>query len=359
MSYYNIYARYKDLDFNQLITADLPGDEARFVSLLSLDAEDNLEVMAARAHEITLRNFGRTMQLYTPIYLSNYCENQCVYCGFNAANKIERKKLTLNEVREEAEFIAGTGLKHILVLTGDSRSVSPLSYIKDSLKILRKYFSSISVEIYALSEEEYTELISEGVDGLTIYQEVYDENIYKKMHLAGAKKDYLFRLDAPERGAKAGMPSVNIGVLLGLNDWRKEISSLGLHAKYLQDNYPDLEIGVSLPRIRPQVGNFSVPYQVTDKNIVQILAALRIFLPKIGIALSTRENSEFRNNLIPLGITRMSAGSSTSVGGRTAKVSTDKSSPQFEISDDRDVEEMKQALESKGYQPVLKDWMHF
>lgn len=359
MSYYNIYARYKDLDFNQLVSADLPVDEAQFVSLLSSEREDHLEEMAVRANEITLRNFGKTMQLYTPIYLSNYCENQCVYCGFNAANKIERKKLTRDEVKEEAEFISLTGLRHVLILTGDSRSVSPLSYIKDSLKILRNYFSSISVEIYALSEKEYAELVSEGVDGLTIYQEVYDENIYGEMHMAGAKKDYFFRLDAPERGAEAGMRNVNIGVLLGLNDWRREVFSLGLHAKYLQDNYPDLEIGVSLPRIRPQAGNFNVPYQVTDKNIVQILVALRIFLPRIGITLSTRENSEFRNNLIPLGITRMSAGSSTYVGGHTAKVFSDQSVPQFEISDGRDVEEMKQALEKKGYQPVLKDWMYF
>jgi 2-iminoacetate synthase len=347
------------MDFNQLSLAGLPDDEAQFISLLSPDAENNLEEMAVKAHEITLRNFGRTMQLYTPIYLSNYCENQCVYCGFNATNKIVRKKLTSEEIKEEAEFISKTGLKHILVLTGDSRLASPLSYIKDSLKILKDYFSSISVEIYALSEKEYAELILEGVDGLTIYQEVYDEGIYKKMHPVGAKKDYLFRLNSPERGAKAGIRNVNIGALLGLNDWRKEVFFLGLHAKYLQNNCPDAEIGLSLPRIRPQAGNFSVPYQVTDENIVQILVALRIFLPRIGIALSTRENAEFRDNLIPLGITRMSAGSSTCVGGHTAKVFTDKSAPQFEISDDRDVEEMKRALEGKGYQPVLKDWMHF
>ena len=358
MSYYNIYEKFKQLDFGQLASAELSADEAEFVSLLSPERENYLEEIAKRAHQITLRNFGRTMQLYTPIYLSNYCENQCLYCGFNAENKIERKKLTFDEIKAEAEFISKTGLKHILILTGDSRAVSSLSYIKDALKILRGYFSSISIEIYALSEEEYAGLISEGVDGLTIYQEVYDQGIYGKMHSVGAKRDYLFRLDAPERGAKAGMHSVNIGVLLGLNDWRREVFLLGLHAKYLQDNYPDLEIGVSLPRIRPQMGDFSVPNPVSDKNIVQILAALRIFLPRIGIALSTRENPEFRNNLIPLGITRMSAGSSTYVGGHTAKAFSDKSVPQFKISDERDVEEVRKALEKKGYQPVLKDWMH-
>jgi len=357
MSYYNIYTRYKNLDFNQLVLADLSADEAQFIALLSTEAEINLEEMAVRANDITLRNFGRTMQFYTPIYLSNFCENQCVYCGFNVLNKIARRKLTPEELKAEARFISSTGLKHVLVLTGDSRSASPLSYIKDSLKILRDFFSSLSVEIYALTEGEYSELVSEGVDGLTIYQEVYDEDVYKKMHLAGAKKDYLFRLDAPERGAKAKMRNINLGVLLGLNDWRKEVFFLGLHAKYLQDSYPDLEVGVSLPRIRPQAGNFNVPYEVTDRNIVQILVALRIFLPRLGIALSTRENPEFRNNLIPLGITRISAGSSTYVGGHTVKVSADRGVPQFEIADLRDVKEMKEFLEKKGYQPVLKDWM--
>lgn len=357
MSFYDIYKKYKGLDFNQFILADLTVDEAEFLASLSLEAENNLEAMAIRAQDITLRNFGRTMQLYTPIYLSNYCENQCLYCGFNAANKIERKKLTLDEVKREAEFIAASGLKHVLILTGDSRSSSPLSYIKECVKVIKNYFSSISVEIYALSEEEYSELINAGVDGLTIYQEVYAEDIYAKMHPIGAKKDYSFRLDAPERGAKARMRNVNIGVLLGLNDWRKEVFFLGLHAKYLQDSYPDLEVGVSLPRIRPQAGNFNVPYEVTDRNIVQILVALRIFLPRLGVALSTRENPEFRNNLIPLGITRISAGSSTYVGGHTAKVSADRGVPQFEIADLRDVKEMKEFLEKKGYQPVLKDWM--
>jgi 2-iminoacetate synthase len=357
MSFHDIYKKYQEIDFERLVSADLSVDEAQFVALLSSEAENNLEEMAVRAHEITLCNFGRTMQFYTPIYLSNFCENQCVYCGFNVLNKITRKKLTPDELKAEARFISSTGLKHVLVLTGDSRSASPLSYIKDSLKILRDFFSSLSVEIYALTEEEYSELVSEGVDGLTIYQEVYDEDVYKKMHLVGAKKDYLFRLDAPERGAKAKMRNINLGVLLGLNDWRKEVFFLGLHAKYLQDSYPDLEVGVSLPRIRPQAGNFNIPHEVTDRNIVQILVALRIFLPRLGIALSTRENPEFRNNLVPLGITRISAGSSTYVGGHTAKVSADRGVPQFEIADLRDVKEMKEFLEKKGYQPVLKDWM--
>jgi 2-iminoacetate synthase len=332
-------------------------NEKQLLTLLSPAAENHLEEMAQEAQRLTLRNFGKTIQLYTPMYLSNYCENQCAYCGFNLKNKLPRKKLSLTEVEKEAAFISSTGLKHILILTGDSREMSPLSYIIDCVKVLRKYFSSISAEIYALTESEYGRIASEGVDGLTIYQETYDERIYDKVHTQGPKKNYVFRLDAPERAAKSGMRNVNVGVLLGLNDWRKEIFLLGLHAKYLQDKFPDAEIGASIPRLRPHAGDFKVPYPVNDKNIVQIITALRIFLPRLGITLSTRESPEFRENLLPLGITRMSAGSSTRVGGHTIEYHEESDLPQFEISDTRSVEEIKSMLAQKGYQPVLKDWI--
>ena len=335
-------------------------DISEFADLLSPAAEDSLEELAQRARELTLRYFGRTIQLYTPMYLSNYCDNSCLYCGFNANNKIERMVLAPDEVEEEARFISSTGLRHILILTGESRSMSPVSYIENCVGILRKYFSSISVEIYPLTESEYALLVSEGVDGLTIYQETYDEETYKKVHAGGPKSDYLFRLEAPERGAKNGMRSVNIGALLGLADWRKEVLALGLHAKYLQDKYPDVEIGVSVPRIRPQVSSFKASHIVSDANLVQIIAALRIFMPRLGIAVSTRESPELRDNLISLGITRMSAGSTTRVGGHTLQPGGSdrvRSTCQFEISDNRTVAETKIALEKKGYQPVFKDWM--
>jgi 2-iminoacetate synthase len=235
--------------------------------------------------------------------------------------------------------------------------MSPLSYIKDCIRILKKYFSSISIEIYALKEDEYASLIAEGVDGLTLYQETYDETVYDRVHEAGPKKDYFFRLDAPERAAKSGMRNINIGVLLGLNDWRKEIFFLGLHAKYLFDNFCDAEIGVSLPRLRPHAGGRKIGCAVSDKNLAQAIIALRIFLPRLGISLSTRESVELRNNLLPLGITRMSAASSTQVGGHTIEPHEELNTPQFQIADKRDVEEMKAMLASKGYQPVLKDWM--
>ena len=366
MSFYGTYTQYKNIDgffgsiqlrdVERAIGANCPGTED-LLALLSPAAEGRLEEMAFKAHETTLRHFGRAIQLYTPLYLSNYCENRCAYCGFSAANSIKRQRLSLEEVEKEARVIASTGLQHILILTGESRSKSPLSYIKDSIKIIKKYFSSIAVEIYALTEAEYRELVEAGVDGLTIYQEAYDEEVYKKMHPSGPKSDYSFRLEAPERGGRAGMRNINIGALLGLDEWRREAFWLGLHARYLQDNFPEVEIGASLPRLRPHEGSFKILHKVDDKSLAQIIIALRIFLPRLGIAISTREEALLRENLIPLGVTRVSAGSSTYVGGHTAGTGED-GRPQFEISDTRSVPEMMAILERKGYQPVLKDWLH-
>lgn len=396
MGFYELLNQYKALDFDKKFRESSAGDIRdsltldslrieHLIALLSPEAENHLEAMAQKAHEITLRYFGKTIQLYTPMYLSNYCDNQCLYCGFNLQNKIERKKLELCEVEKEAQFIAQTGLKHILILTGESRTMSPVAYIKDCVKILNKYFSSIAIEIYPLTENEYAEIVSSGVDGLTIYQETYDEIIYKEMHRAGPKSDYKFRLGAPERGARSRMRNINIGVLLGLCNWRKDVFFMGLHAKYLQDAFADTEIGISIPRIRPEVSGFKAGLPVSDTDIVQIILALRIFLPRLGISVSTRESPEFRDNLLPLGMTRMSAGSTTRVGGHTirnegrrtkdvgrkekgegrggknvgrGKKDEEEGNPaQFEISDTRSVEEIKLMLESKGYQPVLKDWM--
>ncbi|MCF7908101.1 MAG: 2-iminoacetate synthase ThiH [Candidatus Omnitrophica bacterium] len=350
MSFYNIYHKYKNCSFEELPNQEL-------TKLLSLEAEKSLEAMAQKAKTLTLQNFGKTISLYTPLYLSNYCENECLYCGFNANNKIPRRKLKIDELKKEAKFIAKTGLQHILILTGESKKLSPLSYIKESVKILNKLFSSISIEIYPLSQTEYKELIAAGVDGLTIYQEVYSQSEYKKLHPAGPKQDYQFRLDAPERAARAGIRTINIGSLLGLAPWRKEAFFMLKHAEYLQNKYPEIEMSISLPRLRPQFNNFQTPYEVSDKNIVQIITAARIFMPRLGITLSTRENSQLRNNLIKLGITKMSAGSTTAVGGHTLEKTYIKNSLQFEISDKRDVSQIKIMLLKEGYQPVLKDWV--
>jgi len=327
------------------------------LELLAPKTDSQLEAMAQKAQKLTLQNFGRTITLYTPLYLSNFCENECLYCGFNAKNEIPRKKLEPEELKKEALFIAKSGLQHILILTGESRELSPLSYIKDCLKILKPLFSSISIEIYPLSECEYREVIAEGVDGLTIYQEVYDEDIYQKLHPKGPKRDYRFRLDAPERAAQAKMRTINIGALLGLGPWQKEALLLLSHARYLQDKYPEAEMSISLPRLQPQFNNFPAPYEVTDRNIVQLIAAARIFMPRLGITLSTRERPALRDNLIALGITKMSAGSTTAVGGRTQTDPFIKNSVQFEISDKRSIAEIKKTILEKGYEPVLKDWV--
>jgi len=340
------------LDIKQILNKDklTPLD---FLSLLSPAAELQLEALAQKAHQLTVQHFGKVIFLYTPLYLANYCVNQCVYCGFNTTNEIVRRQLSLAEVESEAQAIADSGLKHILILTGESRKHSSLSYLKNCVKVLKKYFSSIAIEIYPLLEEEYAELVSVGVDSFTIYQEVYNPDTYDQLHLKGPKKDYRFRLDAPERACKAKMRAVNIGALLGLDDWRTEAFFTGLHAGYLQDKYLDTEISLSLPRIRPHLGSFQPKSLVDDKIFVQIMLAYRLFLTRAGITVSTRECAEFRDNLIKLGVTKMSAGVSTEVGGRTSK---EKTESQFDISDSRDVKEMTKAIYQLGYQPVFKDW---
>ncbi|MBZ4688461.1 MAG: thiH [Clostridiales bacterium] len=367
MSFYDCYLEYNDLDFENFFAQVTEADilrilrknkitEYEFLALLSPVAENLLEDMAQRARQLSLQHFGKAILLFTPMYIANHCVNKCSYCGFNVENDIARKKLSLEEIEREAAAIAETGLRHILVLTGESRKETPLSYIVNAIKILRKYFQSISIEIYPLTEEEYQEVIEAGVDGLTIYQEVYDEKIYDKVHLAGPKKNYKFRLDAPERACKAKMRNVNIGALLGLNEWRREAFFTGLHASYLQNKYPDVEISISLPRIRPHKGVFEDVYLVNDRSLVQIMLATRIFLPYVGITISTRESQRLRDNLIPLGVTKMSAGVSTEVGGHT---SATKGDSQFEIADKRNVAEMKEAILAKGYQPVFKNWLQF
>ncbi|MBM7855437.1 2-iminoacetate synthase [Desulfohalotomaculum tongense] len=326
-----------------------------FLALLSPKAAAYLEPMAQKAHRLTVQHFGHTILLYTPMYLSNYCTNRCVYCSFSADHRVVRKKLTLEQVEKEAQSIAATGLKHILILTGESPEYSPVSYIANCVQVLKEYFHSISIEIYPLSTEDYARLIGAGVDGLTIYQEVYDEETYRQLHPRGPKRNYRFRLDAPERGCQAKMRGVNIGALLGLEDWRKEAFFTGMHANYLQNKYLDTEISVSIPRIRPNAGGFTPRFDVTDRHLVQIILALRLFMPRVGITISTRERAELRNHLVKLGITKMSAGVSTEVGGHYNREESS-GTGQFEISDQRGVDEIRAMLLEMGYQPVFKDW---
>jgi len=364
MTFYDEILRLKNTDYATVFEGVMPSQISNilaktelqsqdFLALLSPTASLVLEQMAQAAHRLTLQHFGHTIVLYTPLYLSNYCINHCVYCGFNATNDIQRRKLTLPEVELEAKAIAQTGLQHLLILTGESRQHSPVSYIKECVTVLRKYFSSISIEIYPLSTEEYAELIAAGVDGLTIYQEVYDEKTYGRLHPSGPKRDYRFRLEAPERAGQARIRAINIGALLGLGEWRSEVFLAGMHLAYLQKRFPEIEIGVSFPRMRPQFGDYQPEFPVSDRDLVQSILALRLFMPRAGITISTRERAELRDNLVQLGVTKMSAGSSTVIGGHTdAKDSIG----QFEISDKRSVDEMRKTISNLGYKPVLKDW---
>jgi 2-iminoacetate synthase len=328
-----------------------------FLTLLSPAAGDHLEAMAQKARGLTIQHFGRTIQLYIPLYISNYCNSECIYCGFNRRHDITRRKLTIEEIEVEARKIAQTGMRHILVLTGEAPKLTPMDYLVEAVETLKRYFASISIEIFPMDTAEYAQLQRAGVDGVTIYQEVYDRDIYKKVHLAGRKTDFQYRLDAPARGAEAGFRWVNIGALLGLAEPLKEAFLTGLHAHYLTHRYLNTEISISMPRINPAQGGYQSDYLLNDRHYVQILTAFRLFLPRAGIPISTRERAVFRDHLMQLGATRLSAGSRTDVGGYTGVEQSH--CQQFEISDERSVPEMVAAIKKNGLQPVYKDWELF
>lgn len=366
MSFVEILNQYHDFSFpeffNQVTEADVLQSLAReklqpedFLILLSPKAVEYLEVIAQRANRVTTQYFGKTIQLFTPLYISNHCSNQCIYCGFNNTNHILRRKLNLDEIGQEAANIAKTGVQHLLLLTGESLQATPMDYLVEAVYCLKEYFASVSIEIFPMDTDEYRQLQRVGVDGLTLFQEAYDRSIYEQVHLSGRKKDYMFRLDGPERGAKAGFRMINIGALLGLAEKRSECFFTGLHGAYLADKYLDTEISISLPRFNEAECDYQPAYPVDDKTFVQFLMALRLFLPRSGITISTRENVRMRDNLLKLGATRFSAGVCTSVGGYA--VEAENQTPQFEITDHRSVAEMSAAITALGYQPVYKDWI--
>ncbi|MDU2065980.1 MAG: 2-iminoacetate synthase ThiH [Sporomusaceae bacterium] len=327
---------------------------ADYMKLLAPAAEAFLEPMAQKAKDLTARHFGRTILLFTPIYVSDVCSNQCRYCGFSALNtELKRNHLTLEEVELEAQAVAKTGLKHIVFLTGDAPQIASVNYMEECTKIFRKYFSSISIEVYSLTKAEYEQLVQAGVDNMTMFQETYNAALYDTLHLKGPKKDYLFRLDAPERACQSGMASVSIGALLGLDQWRQECFKTGLHAMYLQTKYPAVAVSISVPRMRPHTGEFQPPVAVTDKNLVQYILAYRLFMPYSGITMSSRETPVMRDHMMGIGVTKMSAGACTVVGGHIAH---QKNAGQFDTSDERDVSAMKDAILRQGCQPVMKDW---
>ncbi len=332
-------------------------DFDNFLSLLSPAAESRLEAMARRAHLLTQQRFGKTISLFAPLYLSNVCVNRCAYCGFNAGNPVNRLTLTPEQIQAEGEFIAKMGFRHILLVSGEAPKVVPVEYFTKAADLLRPSFPSISVEIYPMSTDSYRELIAHGVDGLTVFQETYNERLYPEFHLGGKKRDFQWRLETPDRGGEAGFRRIGLGALLGLCDWRVEGFFMGMHSRYLMRKFWKSQVSISFPRLRPAAGAFEPLHPVSDLHFVQLLTALRLFLPDVGFTLSTRETPEFRNHMIPLGVTSMSAGSKTDPGGYTMSDGENGGAEaQFEVADHRSPELVAEIIREKGYEPVWKDW---
>lgn len=326
-----------------------------YAALLSPAAAGYLEQMATRARQETRRYFGNGVQLFTPLYIANYCENHCVYCGFNCQNRIHRGKLTMEEIEEELQAIAATGLKEILLLTGESRGQSGVEYIGEAVKLAAKYFSTVGIEIYPLNTDEYAHLWQCGCDFVCVYQETYNRDKYGQVHLRGPKRIFPYRFYAQERALKGGMRGVAFGALLGLDDFRKDAFAVGVHAYFLQQKYPHAEISFSTPRLRPFINNAkNNPRDVHEKELLQVMLAYRLFMPFAGITISTRERAGFRDNVIGMVATKISAGVSVGVGGHKTQ---DKGDEQFEIADGRSVAEVHAMLISKKLQPVYTDYV--
>ena len=332
-------------------------------ALLSPAARGHLEEMAARAKTETGKHFGNTVYLFTPLYLANYCENYCVYCGFNCYNDISRKKLTREEMKKEMEVIAASGIEEILLLTGESRSMSDVNYIGEACRLAAKYFRNVGLEIYPVNTEEYRYLHECGADYVTVFQETYDADRYEKLHLMGHKRVFPYRFEAQERAIRGGMRGVACSALLGLADFRKDALASALHVYYLQRKYPHAEYSLSCPRLRPIIHNEKIdPLDVHERELCQILCAYRIFLPYVGITVSSREQKHFRDGIVKIAATKVSAGVSTGIGDHESKYEGteggDAGDEQFAISDDRSFGQMYGDMEKEGLQPVLNDYVY-
>ena len=359
-----------EFDYNSYTAADVERALSHetcsvedFKALLSPAAAPYIEQMARRAEAETRRHFGNTVYLFTPLYIANYCQNYCVYCGFNCYNNIHRKKLSMEEIEHEMQVIASTGMEEILILTGESRKYSDVTYIGEAVKIARKYFRNIGIEIYPVNTDEYAYLHECGVDYVTVFQETYNPTHYEKLHLLGHKRVWPYRFDAQERALRAGMRGVAFSALLGLDDFRKDALATALHVYLLQRRYPHAEFSLSCPRLRPIVNNDKInPRDVGEKELCQVLCAYRIFLPYVGITVSSRESKEFRDGITKICATKVSAGVSTGIGDHEAKYTgkedTDTGDEQFEIDDNRSFDRMYQDLEDGGLQPVLNDYIY-
>lgn len=357
------YSKYTEDDVRRALEHDVCTVEY-FKALLSPAAEPFLERMAERAKRETGRHFGNTVYLFTPLYIANYCENYCVYCGFNCYNHIERMKLDMEQIDHEMKVIADSGMEEILILTGESRSQSDVKYIGEACKLARKYFRMVGLEIYPVNTDEYRYLHECGADYVTVFQETYDPDKYEQLHLFGHKRVWLYRFDAQERALRGGMRGVAFSALLGLSDFRKDALATALHVYYLQRKYPHAEMSLSCPRLRPIINNDKInPLDVHEKQLCQVLCAYRIFLPFAGITVSSRESARFRNGIVKIAATKVSAGVSTGIGDHESKYSGKEAEgrqgdEQFEIDDDRSIGRMYEDMEDEGLQPVLNDYLY-
>ena len=335
-----------------------------FKALLSPAAAPFLEEMAQKARIETGKHFGNTVYLFTPLYIANYCENYCVYCGFNCYNHINRMKLNMEQIEKEMQVIADSGMEEILILTGESRAMSDVKYIGEACKLARKYFRMVGVEIYPVNTDEYHYLHECGVDYVTVFQETYDNVKYETLHLMGHKRVWPYRFDAQERALRGGMRGVAFSALLGLSDFRKDALASALHVYYLQRKYPHAEMSLSCPRLRPIINNDKInPLDVGEKELCQVLCAYRIFMPFVGITVSSRESKSFRDGIVKIAATKVSAGVSTGIGDHESKYTGKEAEgaegdEQFEINDERSFETMYEDITEEGLQPVLNDYVY-
>lgn len=357
------YTKYTAVDVRNALDKEKCSIED-FKALLSPAAEPFLEEMAKRARLETSKHFGNTVYLFTPLYIANYCENYCVYCGFNCYNDINRLKLNLDEIDKEMSVIAKSGMEEILILTGESREKSDIKYIGEACKLARKYFRMVGLEIYPVNTDEYRYLHECGTDYVTVFQETYDTDKYEKLHLLGHKRVWPYRFDAQERALRAGMRGVAFSALLGLSDFRKDALASALHVYFLQRKYPQAEMSLSCPRLRPIINNDKIsPLDVHEKQLCQVILAYRIFLPYVGITVSSRESKTFRDGIVKIAATKISAGVSTGIGDHESKYDgkeqdTKQGDEQFVIDDGRSLKTMYDDMENAGLQPVLNDYLY-
>lgn len=330
-----------------------------FMALLSTAALPFLEEMAQKAHTVTRRHFGNSISIFTPIYFANYCENLCIYCGFNSHNKIKRARLSDEELHRECQNIANEGFEEVLMLTGESPNLSDVKYIGNAVKIARQYFRQVGLEIYPVNTNDYKYLHECGVDYVTVFQETYNSDKYETLHLAGNKRIFPYRFYAQERAILGGMRGVGFAALLGLDDYQKDALATGVHAWLMQKKYPHAEISLSCPRLRPIINNDKInPKDVDERKLTQILCAYRLFLPFASIVVSSRENAHYRNNIVKIMATKLSAGVCVGIGGHLEKNHKEVGDEQFEISDNRSFEEIYTTIKKLGLQPVTSEYIY-